>query len=205
MTFVPDNKGGANFARSFTNMVITWNHVEDEARTLLRSFSEGGFGGFVAIQSLGNTSLTSALRAVADIQRPEVKDHLVHFAKCMDLHRAYRNFYVHSLSFIGSSHDGEGAGGVLIAWEVKGTIQRVDDYVKDTVLEHFAGQLEELRLYGTRLNQCLLRELPPKGLAGILAHVQPQPWPDKPSLPQQLAKRRQGLQSLLSQAQSSSP
>lgn len=202
MTFVPDNEGAAKFSRAFVNMLITWNNIEVQARSLLGNYSGGGLGTFIAVNSLGAPAACDALRAVAEQQLPEASDHLKHFAKCMDLYRAHRNFYVHSLHCVGSTSDGQNSSGVLMGWDVKGTIQRVEDYIETETLEKLGEDLEQLRVYGFRLSEALKKQ-PKNALAVSSGQAKEGPWPDKPARPEVLEKRRQGLQELFSHAQSS--
>ena len=204
MTFIPDSDGPSHFCRAFANMVIAWNQVEDQARGLLSSLvqSNGSVAGFVAIRSLGNTSLTTALRASADYEEGPKKEHLLHFLNCMEAHRSYRNYYVHSLTGVGETHDGKGSAGVLLGWDVKGSVHHVQDYVLIEKLVEMGRQLDQLRLYAIRINWAL-RNRPDHRLYELARKFDSDAWPDKPPVPKTLAKRRRSLRELSSRTQPS--
>lgn len=191
ITFVPESDGSGRFCMVFVNMLIAWNHVEDQARGLLASLmrSNGSVGGFVAIRSLGNTSLTTALQAVAEYEDEPKREHLLHFVKCMDGQRAFRNYYVHTLHGIGESAGKETGAGILNGWDVKGAVHHVQDYVTIEDLEKLGLELEQLRLYAIRINWAL-RNHPDNRLYEAARQMDTDPWPEKPPLPKKLAKRR---------------
>ena len=188
-----DSEGAQKFALSFVDMIMTWNAVEGEARNLLLSTSKGGLGTFAAVLSLGNVALSNAILAEAEYMDQPDKEHLEHFAECMDRQRIYRNYYVHNLSVLGRTADGKQAGALLTGTEAKPYLRQTQASLSDKRVREFAEELEQLRLYGFRLNQMLRHKF--KKLAS-LAESPPPTWPEKPPLPERLRKPRQHLPGL---------
>jgi hypothetical protein len=188
-----ESEGAKQFALAFVDMIITWNCVEAEARNLLLNTSHGGLGIFAAVTSLGNVALSNAILADAEYLDQPASEHLEHFAECMDRQRSYRNHYVHGISLLGRSMDGQNAGAMLISVEAKPRLRHIQEAVSRERITEFAAELEELRLYGARLNTKLRHRF-----HKLSALVEPEPptWPEKPPLPVKLKKTRTRLPGL---------
>lgn len=182
-----ESEGVKRFCLAFVDMIINWNCVESEARNLLLSTANAGLGTYAAVISLGNAALSNAIQAEAEYLEQPASGHLKHFVKCMDVQRAYRNHYVHNISLLGRSMDGQQAGAMLTSLEAKPLIRHFQASVSDARLMEFADELEALRRYGSRLNRMLRYKF-----LGVLAEGDPalESWPEKPPLPETLKKPR---------------
>ena len=193
----PYDSDVARFSVTFTRSIIAWNVAESAARSILMSFSKDGLGLIVATQHLGSIALRDALQTLADMtddnERPasqEIAQHVKHFVDGMDVLRAYRNFYVHSLLSIGKSPYEVGVfQGRLHSIEARGRYSWVEQTVTVAELERFMVHTLELSEYGAGLSLNLgpgnaLNPAPKPPLASL----------QKPLWPEKLKKHRNYLQ-----------
>lgn len=188
----------SRFAVTFMRAVIAWNNAETTARDILVSFGGNSIGLRIASEHLGARSMKEALLTLCDTLVPlgferstEVAPHIAHFVEGMDTLRAYRNFYVHSLTFTGRMmSDRDTYLGFLKASEAKGRMAWVSEQLTTGDLEEFMVHTLTLQSYGEQLSRCIPIKL--NALAGE-PPFEPQPLPEKPTWPKKLMKPRRYL------------
>jgi hypothetical protein len=163
---------------SFGHFIVNWNHVEIAARDILGVLTGGNAAARIVTYQMGNASLTDALR-VSSAWHPEAQEHLTHFAKFMDVVRAYRNYYIHNLIGVGQA-EGEVVG-LVVALETKGRYRLTEKALRLSDLDYIYQHCNELRRYGLALEELLKAE-------NLEDRVRLASLLEKPSLPEVLAK-----------------
>jgi len=151
----------AKFGVAFTRAIIAWNEIEESARAMLSSLSQGGIGVTIAVLHMGNIALQDALRAVVDSSREGVFasmgpalpsqscDHILHFVDGMNVLRIYRNFFVHSIKGMGRSpHDPATFHANLYHREAKGRLATVYETVTTREIQDYVRSAIECGQYG---------------------------------------------------------
>lgn len=176
------------FHEAFTNAVIVWNCVEQEARRLLVGPQQRNIAALVASAHLGNVALTDALRAFAETLEDEVEaSHVAHACEMFERIRAYRNYYVHGLTFLGLQGPELLPTAVVRGMEAKGRLALVEADVSVDDIRALWRMCCNAYSYFHALN---LRKLK---LADETHDGEPDPWPKKPPLPTKLQRRRSYL------------
>lgn len=169
------------FCASLGGVVIFWNHVEMDMRTLVQRATRIGEGEqrvMVLVANLGNVSLAEALTAVSDDHRDEIKPHLRHCSDLFAAERVYRNYYVHNpTSFITRGADTKGRANHVTA--KGGALKGHASLISAEQLDAFHDRLSALQRYiGALIGHSL-------GQPIDLASLEKPPLPDKLEVPRQ--------------------
>ncbi len=196
----------ASFCVAYTKAIMAWNNAENAAKDILNALSAGSVGATIAIHELGNVSLVGAINTVTDFLRSlqnelatERADHVSHFATGLDVLRAYRNYYVHTMRGLGKSSRADAESdknpyvGLLYGLDVKGGYRYTHDDLDMQKLSKFTKHCMDLEQYGAAISRHLAHHSQ-NALAKLAAQTPP-PLSSlqKPLWPEKLKKTRHNL------------
>jgi hypothetical protein len=170
-----NNPKDNRFLIAVGQLVVDWNFAEGWLRQLLVTLTQlDRETAQILTAELGAIGLENALSAFATHRLPDEEGAAVrHALKMYELLRAYRNYYIHNIAF------DAGSFGVTAEVSAKGKVKANSDRLEPETLKAVSDQCAVLGGYIHLIHERISR----LGQHGALP-----PLPDKPPLPEKLAK-----------------
>lgn len=167
-------------------MLVYWNQVESSMKRFINFFVGDGWPSTILVAHMGSSSLCDAIRTLSNqYAADDQKEHLTHLVTFFEILREYRNYYAHTVENVYPNGQAN-----LHSWSARSTLIMHDEIIAADNIDVFLEDCKTLSRYATSLQlnhfkSTKLGEAMPDELTAL---------PDKPKLPDRLAKNRQLIQ-----------
>lgn len=177
----------ADFYQCLGEIMVRWNGCEAHLRDLIIWLCGGQSAVSLALTAhMSAKALTDALPALTGTKDAEVREHLEHYSKAVDILREHRNYYIHGIADVSPSMITGGAVAARVS-QVTGRhrVKLTFDHLDAKPFLKLLTDLRVLQEYGRRIQMACV----PNYGRGLLSPYKPlAAWPSKPPLPDRLKR-----------------
>lgn len=176
----------ADFYQCLGEIMVRWNGCEAHLRDLIIWLCGGQSAVSLALTAhMSAKALTDALPALTGTKDAEVREHLEHYTKAVDILRTHRNYYIHGIADVGPSMITGSVAARVSQVTGRKRVKLTFDHLDTEPLLKLLADLRALQEYGRRIQMACV----PNYGRGLLRPYKPlAAWPSKPPLPAELKR-----------------